>query len=185
MENKNILKSGVRIFRPSEIKKFIASIPKVDYKDKFEALLFTGMRYDEMRWLYTHKDAFTGETIHLYSKKKKAVQKERYIRLNNHGKRAVDHFLRSKKNLPHRDGWNQNLRRWCEIAGIDLEGVSSKSTRKTWESWLTVTYSDKYPLILLSQGHSDKTSIDYYLMCPFTDQEKKDILFYTEGWIEV
>jgi integrase len=183
MTNNNIFKSGVKIFRPNEITKLIATIPKVDYKDKFEALLFTGMRYDEIRWLYNHKEAFTGETIHLYSKKKKAIQKERYVRLNNHGKRAVDHFLRSKKNLPHRDGWNANLRRWCKQAGIDTEGVCSKSTRKTWESWLTMMYKDQYPFIFLSQGHSDKVSIDYYLMLDFNDQDKQDMKFYTDGWI--
>jgi len=183
MKNDNIYKTGVRIFRPCEIKKLIEAIPKGEFKDKFEALLFTGMRYEEMRWLFKHKDAFTGETIHLISTKIKALHKERYVRLNNNGKRAIERFLRSKRNLPTRDGWNQNLLRWAKLAGIDTDGISSKSTRKTWESWLVSTYPDKAILIFLSIGHSDKVSMEYYLMLPFSEKDKEDMKYFTDGWI--
>ena len=183
MANNNIFKTGVRIFRPSEIKKIIVAIPKAEYKDKFEALLYTGMRYHEMQWLFKHKKRFTGDTVLIPSFKPKAKHKERYIRLNNHGKRALEHFLRSKKNLPHRDGWNQNLKRWCKMAGVDPEGVSTKSTRKTWESWLATAYPHSTALIFLSQGHTDSVSIEYYLMLPFDDKDKEDMKYYTDGWI--
>jgi len=183
MVNNNIFKSGVRIFRPNEINMIIKQIPKVENKDKFEAMLYTGCRYNELQWLYKHQEAFTGETILMPSFKPKAKHKERYIRLNSNGKRAVTYFLRSKHNLPSRDGWNANIRRWCCDAGVTNEGASSKSTRKTWESWLMTMYPDKYPLIFLSQGHTDKVSMDYYLMLPFNDQDKQDMRFYTDGWI--
>jgi hypothetical protein len=183
MENNNIFKTGVRILRPSEIKKIINAIPKADFKDKFEALLFTGMRYHEIRWLFKHKERFSGSTILMPSFKPKAKHKERYIRLNDQGKRAVDHFLRSKKNFPARDGWNANLRRWCKQAGINDQGISTKTTRKTWESWLVTMYPTSSALIFLSQGHTDLISIEYYLMLPFNDQDKLDMKEYTDGWI--
>jgi integrase len=183
LENNNIFKTGVRILRPNEIKKIIDAIPKTDNKDKFEALLFTGMRYNELQWLYKHKERFSGHSILIPSFKPKAKHKERYIRLNTHGKRAVEYFLRSKRNLPARDGWNANLRRWCKQAGIDDTGVSTKTTRKTWESWLITMYPTSSALIFLSQGHTDLVSIEYYLMLPFNDQDKQDMHFYTDGWI--
>lgn len=183
MVNNNIFKTGVRILRPCEVKSIINVIPKADFKDKFEAMLFTGMRYNELRWLYKHQDRFTGETIRIPSFKPKAKHKERYVRLNANGKRAVEHFLRSKRNLPLRDGWNANLRRWCILAGIDPKGVSTKTTRKTWESWLATMYPDKTPFIFLSQGHIDAVSVEFYLMLPFNEQDKKEMEYYTSGWM--
>lgn len=183
MENNNILKNGVRIFRPCEVTTLVKAIPKVEHKTMFEALLFTGARFEEMKWLMKHPDRFSGETIKMISKKAKVRHKERYIRLNNNGKRAIEYLLRSKKNYPSRDGWNADLKRWCDIAGIDKEGVCSKSTRKTWESWLSTMYPDKYQFIFLSQGHSDKVSIEYYLMLPFNEKDKQEMKPFTDGWI--
>lgn len=182
-DNTNIFKTGVKLFRPTEINAIIKAIPKVEYKDKFEAMLYTGCRYEELRWLYMHPDSFTGETILMPSSKPQAKHKERYIRLNVNGRRAVQFFLRGKKNLPDRDGWNANLRRWCMLAGIERKGISSKSTRKTWESWLVTMYPDNYPFILLSMGHTDRVSLEYYLMLPYSDADKKDMKFFTDGWI--
>lgn len=183
MDNTNIFKTDVRIFRPREVTELVKAIPKVEYKTMFEASLYTGTRFEELRWLYDHKDHFTGETILMPSTKKKARHSERYIRLNTNGKRAVMYFLRSERNLPCRDGWNANLRRWCELANIDATGVSSKTTRKTWESWLTTMYPDKYQFVFMSMGHTDKVSMEYYLMLPFNEQDKKDMEYYTSGWI--
>lgn len=178
-----ILKTGVRIFRPCEIKALVQAIPKVDNKDKFEALLYTGCRYSEMRWLYKHQDAFKGDTILMPAFKPMARHKERYIRLNMNGRRAVTYFLRSKRNLPPYNGWDMNLKRWCGVAGIDTKGVSVKSTRKTWESWLTTMYPSNFQNVFLSQGHTQAIALEYYLMLPFSDQDKEDMKFYTDGWI--
>jgi integrase len=185
MVNNNILKNDVRIFRPCEVTALVKAIPKVEYKTMFEAMLYTGCRFEELKWLMKHPANFDSEakSIKMLSKKAKVRHKERYIRLNNNGKRAVEYFLREKKNLPSRDGWNADLKRWCRIAGVDDGGVCSKSTRKTWESWLATMYSDKYPQIFLSQGHSDKVSIEYYLMLPFNDKDKDEMKYYTDGWI--
>jgi len=184
MENIKILKNGVRIFRPDEFKKLIENIPKMEHKDKMEALLYTGCRYTELQHLYKNPNAFDGTTILMPSMKPEARHKERYIRLNNNGKRAVTYFLRSKTNLPAHTGWDENLIRWCKKADIDPKGVCCKSTRKTWEAWLATSYPNNFQHIFLSIGHTDKVSLEYYLMLPFDENERNEIKFYTEGWIQ-
>ena len=183
VENIKILKNGVRIFRPIEIKAIIDVIPKMDLKDKFESLLYTGCRYTELQWLYKHPNAFNGSTILMPSTKPEARHKERYIRLNNNGKRAITYFLRSKRNMPDHPGWDENLVRWCKKSNIDATGVCCKSSRKTWESWLATVYPNNWQHIFLSQGHTDKVSMEYYLMLPFDDKDKEDMMFYVDGWI--
>jgi len=183
VDKKIILKNGVRIFRPIEVQKLISSIPKIEYRDKFEALLFTGCRYSEMQWLYKHPDNFLGNSIFMPSMKPQARHKERYIRLNHHGQRAVTYFLRSKRNLPAYPGWDENLKRWCEYAGIPDDGVCCKSTRKTWESWLTTMYPRSFQNIFLSMGHTERISLEFYLMLPFDDEDRQLMKYYTEGWL--
>ena len=183
MDNINILKNGVRIFRPYEFKKLVDAIPKVEHRDKIEALLYTGCRYTELQWLYRNPKAFDGTTILMPSMKPEARHKERYIRLNSNGKRAVTYFLRSKQNLPDHPGWDANLKRWCKYAGVDAVGVCCKSTRKTWEAFLATRYPHNFPHIFLSMGHTDKISLEYYLMLPYNDGDVEEMKFYTDGWI--
>lgn len=180
---KNITKNGTRILRPDELKKLVNAIDKVEMRDKFEALLYTGARYTEIQRIYKNPEWFIDDSIHLQSTKKKAIQKERYIRLNPAGKRAVTYMLRSRKHYPTRAGWNENLKRWARKAGIDEANISAKTTRKTWESYLVTSYPKQLEYIFLSQGHSQLTSLKFYLMIPFTDEEKKQITFYTDNWL--
>jgi len=183
METINIIKNGVRILRPQEFKKLIEAIPKMDHKDKLEALLYTGCRYTELQWLYKNQRNFDGTTVLMPSTKPEARHKQRYIRLNNNGKRAVTYFLRSKRNLPAHTGWDENLQRWCKKAGIDKEGICCKTTRKTWEAYLATSYPNNFQHIFLSMGHTDRVSLEYYMMLPFNPEEIEQIKFYTEGWI--
>ncbi len=183
MMKQPIIKNNVRILFPDEIKQIIEVIPKPELKDKFEALLYTGCRYTELQWLYSHKEAHQGSNILMPSMKPKARHKERYVRLNTPGTRAVGYFLRSKKNLPAHTGWDQNLARWAERAGISPKGICCKTTRKTWESWLCTMYPNNFMQICLSQGHVGWVSMEYYLMLPFDDRDKQEMRFYTDGWL--
>ena len=178
-----ILKTGVRLLRPYEFKKIYDVIPKIDLKDKFEALLYSGCRYSELRWLYNNKDSVKGNILIIPSQKKEARHKERYVRLNTNGQRAITYFLRSEKNLPDYPRWDENLIRWCEKAKLDKTGVCCKTNRKTWECWLATMYPNSLQQIFLNQGHTEKISMEYYLMVPFNDQDKQDMRFYTDGWI--
>lgn len=181
---KPILKNGIRILRPCEFKALVEAIPKIEHRDKLEALLYTGCRYTELRWLYKNPHALNRNKIHMPSSKPEAKHSDRYISLNNNGVRAVNYFLRSKRDLPAHSGWDENLKRWCDRAEIDSIGVCCKMTRKTWESWLATTYRNNFHDICLSQGHTDNVSLDYYLMLPFTIEEKEEIKFYTDGWLQ-
>jgi len=178
-----IIRSGVRILRPHELTKIVNAIPKMDHRIRFETLLYTGCRYSEIVWLHKHSNAFDGNTIKLVSTKPEAKEKERYIRLNLNGKRTVTLFLRDKKGLPSQSVWDRNLKRWAKDANIDTTKICSKSTRKTWESWLVTMYPAMFTQIVLSQGHTKETSMEFYLGLPFNDQDKQDMKFYTEGWI--
>jgi len=145
-----ILKGKTRIFRPSEVRKLIDAIPKNEYKDKFEALLYSGVRYSETRWLYEHPRAFIGNSIKIPSFKKKSIHSERYVRLNHLGQRSINYFLRAKRNLPSHEVWLENLLRWAKKAGLNTKGISIRSTRKTWESWLVTQYPQQLEYIFLS-----------------------------------
>jgi len=183
MENIRILKNGVRLLRPSEYRMLHEAIPKIENRDKLDALLFTGCRYSELRWLKSHESFVRSNTILMPSRKAKARHKERYIRLNAQGQRAVAFFLRSSRNLPTAVTWLENLKRWAEKAGIGSEGISCKTTRKTWEAWLATMYPNNFTQIFLSQGHTEKVSLEYYLMLPYTTEDKEQMRIYTDGWL--
>jgi integrase len=172
----------VRILRPIEYKQLISAIPKVEYIDKFEALLYSGCRYSEIKRLYKHPQWLKNNSIQLPSYKKSSFN-ERFVRLNPQGVRAVKYFLKAKKNLPAYSTWDENLVRWAEKANLNPEGICIKTTRKTWESWLVTCYPKSLEQIFLSQGHSQMVALKFYLMLPFTDEEKNQMKEYVMGWI--
>jgi len=177
--------SNCRIFRPHEVTKLVRAIPKVVYVDMFEALLYSGCRYIEMKRLYKHPEWFRDKFIHLTkegSRKKKATMSERYVHLNQAGISAIRHFLDGDKNLPTYKAWRENLVRWSENAGISIKLLSPKTTRKTWESWLVWYYPEKIATIFGSQGHTELTALRHYVNLPFTEQDKIDMKRYVEGW---
>lgn len=181
--SQNLMKSGVRILRPDELQRLMNAIPRSLDLIRFETLLYTGARYTEIQKLKRNPDLFNGTSVQMISKKKKAIMDERHIQLNDYGRKVVKQFLEQKKKLPTREGWNRNLQRWCEYARVDPTGVSTKTTRKTWESYLVSTYPSNVEVIFVSQGHSSLTSLKFYLTLGFTDVEKKEIMKFTNGWI--
>lgn len=172
----------VRVFRPWEVRALVRSIPKNEYKDKFEALLYTAARYREMQWLYDHQARFHGDSIHMRNTKAKVKDAYRYIHLNMQGQRAIENFLRCEHNLPTYQVWGENLKRWCMNAGVDPSHACAKSTRKTFESWLVIIFPQRVFEILSSVGHDESTALRHYLTFPFTEQDKHDMMYYVEGW---
>ena len=180
-----IIKANTRILRPYECKLLIDNIPKLDSVNKFETLLYTGMRYIEVQRLYKHPEWFNGETIHLTNKaikKKKVTVTERYVHLNPVGRRAVSHFLKSKTNLPDYSTWRANLCRWMKNTKLYSDYMSPKTTRKTFESWLVTFYPEKFNQIFLSQGHNQLTALRHYLNLPFSKTDKEDMFQFVVGW---
>jgi len=200
-----IMRMGVRILRPGECKNLINAIPKQDYKTMFRALLFSGMRYIEMKRFQKYPSWFDGEFIHLPKEsvhKHKRTQLERSIRLNPIGRMAIEHFLQIKTPLPSYQSWTNNLSCWSFHAELRESesyinkkkpvqpiqyrclGISSKTTRKTYESWLVYYYPNRVTEIILSQGHNQITSIKHYLNMPFNEHDKIDMKEFVDGWIE-
>jgi len=181
---------ATRIFRPFELDRILNyGCLKLDHKTMLLSLLYTGMRYVEMQRFQKHKNWYSPSDgfIHLpsykASRKHKRKQPDRWVRLNNQGKQTVEYFLSLEKPLPNYNGWNANLKCWCKRAELDPVGVSVKSTRKTWESWLLFTYPMRILDIVSSQGHTTTVSIQHYCNMPFTEEDKVGIKRFTEGWI--
>lgn len=199
-----IMRMGVRILRPGECKGLIDAIPKKEYKTLFRALLFSGMRYIEMKRFHKYPSWFDGEFIHLPKEstlKHKRTQLERSVRLTPVGRIAIEHFLDSKIILPSYQSWVSNIACWsyrAKLKGAEkyintkpkvhkttyaCEGVGSKMTRKTYESWLVYYYPNRLTEVLLSQGHDHLTSVKHYLNMPFNEHDRIDMREFVEGWI--
>lgn len=174
--------SNTAIFRPNEVRKIIHEIPKNLNRERFEVLLYTGCRYTELQEVHGKKDRLMEKAIKIMNMKAFKKSKFRYVQLNNPGIRAVEYYLRAERPLPNYVSWIDNLKRWCKNAGINPNGVGIKSTRKTWESWLVTIYPEQIERIFLSQGHSRTIALKHYLTLPFSEQDKKDMIFYVEGW---
>lgn len=200
-----IMRNNVRILRPGECKQLIDNIPKPEMKALFRGLLFTGMRYIEMKRFQKHPSWFDGEFINLPKEsvhKHLRTQLERSVRLNPIGRMAIEHFLNVKKKLPTYQTWQENLACWAfhaELRDSELvtrkgdgtykykyrcHGLCSKTTRKTYESWLVYYFPDRITEVVLSQGHNQITSIKHYLNMPFNEHDKIDMREFVDGWIE-
>ena len=182
-----ILKEHVRILRPSEYEALREVIPKMHHRIILETALFTGMRWIELERFKKNPEWYEAKIGYIYlppeaSQKKKRKLKERYVYLSSRGKAIIPLFLKLEKAIPSRITWNENLKRWGENAGLDPVGLSAKTTRKTWESWLMASYPEKALIIAMSQGHTQLTSLNHYLNLPFSKDDIEKIKEYTMGW---
>lgn len=182
-----VIKENTRVFRPKEFNALLRGCPKIEYKTILEALLYTGMRYIEMKRFQRCPLWFDDDFVHmpreLAVKKEKRTQQERWVRLNQQGKMAVRHFIGLKNTpLPSYQSWVHNLRRWADHVNLDPKLINVKSTRKSWESWLMFYYPHRTMEIAQSQGHTTMTSLQHYMNSPFTDEDKLAMRSYVEGW---
>lgn len=177
----------VRLLRPWEVSKLLKAIPKKYSKVQFEFLFYTGMRYIEAQEIYHRPDLFSDSNIHLTPeliRKPKCKIKDRYVILNPVGKKVAEEYFALKKQLPrHWGSWVENLQRWCVKAGIDPSYMSTKTTRKTWESYLFTCFPEHRGEIYKSIGHTKETALDFYIGLPFSSENKKNMWRYTAGWL--
>ena len=183
-----ILKEGIRILTPREYDALKDAARKHYHQIMLDAALYTGMRYIELQRFQKHLEWFQKERRAIYlppeaQLKKERKFKDRYVYLSNIGMYAVQYFLTLKEKLPSIQAWNKNLKRWAVKVGLDSNGISAKTLRKTWESWLVVSFPDKIPLICMNQGHTEITSMRHYQQLPFTKTEKEEIRERTAGWM--
>ena len=190
-------KNGVAILTPEEYRR-LKGFVKPKFQRWLDLLLFTGMRYTEALKFMHRKELYQPERRciflpHEIDKKAQRAAKERYIYLSYQGMLAVERFfsfldeykLQHQKPLkyPSYIGMDYNLRQWSKKLGFEYN-VTVKSFRKTWESYLTVSFQDRVALIALSQGHTDLTSLNHYIQIPFTDDEKRQIQESVVGWLQ-
>lgn len=190
--------NGSRILTPCEADAIRSQIEKPSLRVLWDLLLYTGMRLAEVKQLRDNPDIFDQErrTLTIKSGKEKAKYGKRNVCLSDKGIEAVWKYLENPTvpSSPH--VWQMNLIRWAtrsrlaEIPGqaaispTNPTGITARTTRKSWESWLLTAYPDKIVYITLSQGHTESTALRHYMNLSFTRDEKQSILSEVTGWGE-
>lgn len=171
------------ILRPSEYEQIYSDSTR-KYQIIFSCLLYTGMRYEELKRLRRNPQWIDANGfIHLPAdaqKKEKRVDPERWIRLSYRGREAVRRLydLRPEE-LPASPTIDQYIKRnWPK-----LKTFSMKTFRKTWESWC-VFYFKNPLLVAQSQGHTLLTQFNHYISMPWTEKDRLEMKPHVEGYIE-
>ena len=139
-----ITRNDIRILRPDEYHSLREGSKKLSNQIWLDAMLLTGMRYEELRRLQQYPSWFKGGYIDMpkgngNKTKKYARQRERAIHLSTMGKVILPIFLQGKV-LPSRQSMDINLKRWAWNAPMNDTDISVKTFRKTWESWMVSSY---------------------------------------------
>ena len=191
IEKKAILKGKkvkTRILRPSEYLLLrSAAATKISNQTNLDMCLLLGARYLECVKIQNNPEWFDGDFIHMPWTDELSTSRhnpDRWIRLSSMGKVIMPYFLENKKKLPSVQAWDMNLKRWAEKAGLGKQGITARTLRKTYESWLIFYYPNASNLIFLSQGHATLTSLQNYINLPFTLEDKKEMVKWVEGYYE-
>lgn len=183
-----------RILTPIEADQIRAVIEKPSLWALYDLMLFTGLRLAEVKQLVDNPGIFDRErrTLTIRSSKAKASQLSRNVCLSDNGLLAVEAYLKNPSipSSPH--VWQANLIRWSQRARIQAipgeeqsnnpTGITVRTTRKSWESWLLAAYPEKVINITLSQGHTETTALRHYFNISFTPGEREAIIEQVKGW---
>ncbi|MDD4972335.1 MAG: hypothetical protein PHT07_23140 [Paludibacter sp.] len=187
----DIIKQEAQILNAQEYDQIRAALNPT-HRLIFDGMIFTGMRTTEF-WSFTdnphwfHPDrAYIGLT-RVAIKKVKTRYKERSVLLSHVGNRAirdlVDAIQRGEIKKISRMSWGEDLKRAAANANLLCkDGIVPKMTRKTWVSWLMVTYPEDGLRIAASLGHDIRTMQEHYLSLPFSKVEQEQIRAYVVGW---
>lgn len=185
-----LLVSETRVLVPEEYEALRSALSP-DHRPIFDGLVFTGMRATEFDRFLEHPEWYDPMRSYIQmpkgaSLKVKARVRARPVLLSTFGNRSirdlVDAVKRGKISFSSRQSWRVNMSRASEKAGLDPEGIVPKMTRKTWVSWLMVSYPQYAMQISFSMGHDLRTMQEHYLNMPFSRQEISDIQPYVQGW---
>lgn len=179
-------KIKTRILRPTEYELLRHGAERTENRTLLDGCLLLGARYEECKRIQQYPRWFDGNFIHLPSEaqlKAKRKQNERWIRLSSMGKTIMPYFFEDKKKLPTVQSWDESLKLWAKKGGVDPVGISARTLRKTYESWLIFFYPEATNLVYLSQGHTTLTSLQHYVNLPFIEEDKGEMKRWVEGWI--
>jgi len=171
-----------RVFRPDEI---IEMRKHMSYEEKinFDMCLLLGGRYLEDVRIQNNPKWYDGEKfVHITEHKAKRIAPNRAIRLSNRGINTIEHFFNNGKKLPSVQHFDKKIKEWSNLAGLGTEGVSARSLRKTWESWLFTYFPNHVTTICSSQGHNELTSFQSYTNTGFTDEDVSKMKEWIDGW---
>lgn len=190
-----LLCNGSRVLTPDEATLIRSVIQKPSSRALFDLLLYTGLRFAEARQLADNPVIFDEGrgTLSIRSQKVKAKQNGRNVILGDKGIAAVREFLKLGGKVPATTStFQNNLIAWCKAAGItslatppatgNQYGITVRTTRKTWESWLLAACPEQIVRITLSQGHSETVALHHYLNVSFTTEERQAIVQEVIGW---
>ena len=190
-----LLSNGSRVLTPIEAEALRRIISKPSSRVLFDLLLYTGIRFVEVRQLAESPGIYDSyrELIRIRSGKVKATQKERNVYLCHRGIAAVEKYLDQPTVPTSSSAWQQNLIRWARAARlIPVPGgdpnaynpcrLTVRTTRKTIESWLLTTFPEVALKIISSQGHTEMTALKHYLNLSFTPEERVAIADQVKGW---
>ena len=92
----------------------------------------------------------------------------------------------------HVTSWQLNMIAWSTAARRSLlptspaagnpYGITARTIRKSWESWLLATCPDKIVRITLSPGHIETVALRPYINVAFTVEERDAIAAEVAGW---
>lgn len=183
-----------RVLTVDEANRIRAVIEKPTSKALYDLLLHTGMRLSEVKQLADNPAVFDKDrrSIAIKSGKAAARQSGRNVCLSDKGVLAVQAYL-DNPSVPASPGaWQKNLIRWAQRARLTAlpgqeqsnnpTGITVRTSRKTLESWLLAAHPDKFPFIVLSQGHNEMVSIKHYLNMTWTKEERAAIKSEVIGW---
>lgn len=186
--------NGSRVLTPIEANELRKVIEKPSSRALFDLLLYTGLRLVEVQQLADNPNIFDSErkTLIIRSGKAKASQKQRNVCLSDKGLLAVEEYLKNPSVPNSPSAWQMNLIRWAEKALLvalpgheqtsNPTGITVRTTRKTWESWLLAAYPNRVINIVLSQGHTETTALRHYFNISFLPKEKEAIRVQVKGW---
>jgi integrase len=191
IETQPMLKQEARILTPKEYNRLRDAFREQKHKLLLDGMLYTAMRIEEFWRFLEHPEWFNYDRMNIHlpkgaSLKVKAKMKERDINLSALGVRVIRDLVDAKRRgeITHisRRGWNDDLVRAARRAGLPLDGIVPKMTRKTYISWLMAVIPDDGLRIAASSGHSSATMITHYMNTPFSDAERNEIKLHIQGW---
>lgn len=188
---------GSRILTPDEVTAIRSVIYKRAPRAMFDLLLYTGIRLYEVRQLADNPAIFDEERKQLSItgtiRKPESTAQVREVRVGDRGCASVRTFLDLGAKVPGNEAtWHMNLSRWSKAAGLvplatattgsNPAGITTRTCRRTWESWLNAAFPAEVARIALSQGRFRTAAIRRYGSIPWTDDEMEAIRREVEGW---